>query len=61
MIACKNGDLDLCKYLIKQEVDIHATNSIGDNCLGIAQRSGNQQIVMLLLQNGASLRKKKLF
>ena len=40
MIACKNGDLDLCKYLVQQEVvDIHAINAIGDNSLGIAWMS----------------------
>ena len=60
MIACTNGDLNLVRYLLKYEnIDINARNAIGDDCLGIAQRKGYQEIVMLLAKSGASLRKKK--
>ena len=56
MNACLKGDLSVVKLLLSNGSDIKATNAIGDSCVTMAQKSGNQEVVMELISKGAALR-----
>jgi hypothetical protein len=50
--ACKNNDLKLLKFLIKNETNIYTNN---DNLLSVASEFGNLKIVKFLIENGADI------
>ncbi|MEO8308902.1 MAG: ankyrin repeat domain-containing protein [Pseudomonadota bacterium] len=52
-VAISNGDLTLVRLLLEAGADPNSTNS-GDNCLVMATRVGNTQIVEALLAKGAN-------
>lgn len=56
MVGCKMGDLEMVDLLIGFGADIAAKNPVGDTCMSLAQKSGNQDIVSLLVKKGVSIR-----
>ncbi len=56
MFACKNGHKGMVELLLQYKADIKAVNNLGDSCINLAQKSGNSEVMMLLVKNGASIR-----
>lgn len=56
MFACKAGSQEAVELLLNYKADIKAVNNLGDSCVNLAQKSGNQNIMVLLVKNGASIR-----
>ena len=56
MLACKIGNQELVEILIGYRADIRVTTPIGDTCITMAQKSGNSEIMMMLVKSGASIR-----
>lgn len=56
MNACLKGNYEVVQKLLDVGADWKSTNALHDTCLTLAQKSGNQDIVMLLVNKGASLR-----
>jgi len=56
MFACKVGSKEMVELLLSFKADIKATNSLGDSCMTFAQKSGNPDIMGLLVKSGASIR-----
>ncbi len=56
MYACKAGSKQTVELLLHYKADIKAVNNLGDSCVNLAQKSGNADLMMLLVKNGASLR-----
>jgi ankyrin repeat protein len=56
MFACKVGSQEMVELLIKYKADVKAINNLGDTCVNLAQRSGNSDVMALLVKNGASIR-----
>ncbi len=56
MYACKRGEKQAVELLLQYKADIKVVNNIGDSCVNLAQKSGNPEIMMLLVKNGASIR-----
>lgn len=51
----ENGDYNCTQYLLKQrEVDIHAKDRYGATALSEAVRKDREDIIILLLEHGAS-------
>ena len=44
--------MNMFNCLLDNKVNLQETNKLGDTCLKIAQKSGNQQIVLLLVGKG---------
>ena len=42
--------------LLSYKADVNVKNATGDSCMSFAQKSGNQEIIMMLVQKGLSLR-----
>ena len=55
-ISVKNGNKEIVSLLIEHGADINITTVLGDSLLKMAQRAGHQDIVLLLVNAGASLR-----
>jgi ankyrin repeat protein len=56
MYACKAGSKEAVDMLLALKADIKAVNNLGDTCVNLAQKSGNSEVMMLLVKNGASIR-----
>jgi ankyrin repeat protein len=56
MYACKIASHEIVELLIKCKADIKTVNKVGDSAVTMAQKSGNQEIMMLLVKSGASIR-----
>jgi ankyrin repeat protein len=56
MYACKAGSKEAVELLLQYKADIKAVNNLGDSCVNLAQKSGNAELMVLLVKNGASLR-----
>ncbi len=56
MYACKAGSKEAVELLLSYKADIKAINNLGDSCVNLAQKSGNAELMVLLVKNGASLR-----
>lgn len=56
MFACKIGSKEMVELLLSYKADIKATNSLGDSCVSFASKSGNPEIMGLLVKSGASIR-----
>ena len=56
MYACKTGSKASVELLLQYKAEITAVNNLGDTCINLAQKSGNSEIMMILVKNGASLR-----
>jgi ankyrin repeat protein len=56
MYACKAGSKEAVELLLQYKADIKAINNLGDSCVNLAQKSGNAELMVLLVKNGASLR-----
>ena len=54
--VCKSGDISVLTLLLEVEVDLTATNNFGENCINIAQKHGHQELSILLVEKGATLR-----
>ena len=53
--TCENGDYICTRYLLKQrEVDLHAKDRYGATALSEAVRKHREDIIVLLLEHGAS-------
>lgn len=50
MIACFFGNLNVVKYLVKHNADLHIQNDYGHTCFHWASRSGHLEIVKYLLK-----------
>lgn len=59
MLACQVGDKEVFNSLLDAGVDIHAATPLGDTALTIAQKNGQQELALELVQRGASLRGKR--
>lgn len=46
----------MVELLLQYGSDATAKNAVGDSCVTMAQKSGNQEIVSILVKNGASIR-----
>lgn len=53
MIACNEGFFDIVKMLIERGADVNIILDSGTSALKIAKFKGHEQIVNLLLENGA--------
>ncbi|OUM61687.1 hypothetical protein PIROE2DRAFT_26240, partial [Piromyces sp. E2] len=51
--ACKNGHIDVVKYLVEQGANIHQENYNYDTPLYIACKNGHEDIVKYLVEQGA--------
>jgi ankyrin repeat protein len=56
MFACKVGSKEMVEMLLGFKADLKATNSLGDTCVSFATKSGNPEIMALLVKSGASIR-----
>jgi ankyrin repeat protein len=56
MSACKAGCKETVELLLTLKADIKAINNLGDTCVNLAQKSGNSDLMMILVKNGASIR-----
>jgi len=56
MFACKLGSKEMVELLLQYKADIKATNKMKETCMSMAQKSGNQELIMLLVKHGGSLR-----
>ena len=56
MYACKIASMEIVELLIKNKADTKVVNKVGDSAVTMAQKSGNQDIMMLLVKSGASIR-----
>jgi ankyrin repeat protein len=59
-MACKNGNENLVKYLVKIGVDVKKLNKYGETPLFDACYSGNVNLVKYLVENGVDINKKKI-
>jgi len=59
MIACQYGNKEIFEVLVKADVNIHATTTLGDTALVIAQKNGFNELALKLIEKGATLRGKK--
>ena len=55
MEAAQEGHLDLVKYLLKQNANVHAQTGTGDTALTYACENGHTDVADVLLQHGADL------
>lgn len=55
MEAAQEGHLDLVKYLLDAQADVHAQTQTGDTALTYACENGHTDVADLLLQFGADL------
>lgn len=55
MEAAQEGHLDLVKYLLENNANVHATTQTGDTALTYACENGHTDVADLLLQYGADL------
>lgn len=55
MEAAQEGHLDLVKYLLENNANVHATTQTGDTALTYACENGHTDVADLLLQFGADL------
>ena len=55
--ACRKGQIDQVKYLVKQGADIHANNN---EALRLASKYGKYDVVKYLVENGAANNDKAL-
>jgi len=53
MVAAGDGDLEMCKFLIKNGASVNYKSDIGETPLGWAMDSKTASVVKLLLDNGA--------
>lgn len=58
MEACRQGNLEVVKYLVKKGANINAKNKFGWTPLMIACELGHSEIVDFLLKNGARINEK---
>jgi ankyrin repeat protein len=49
MLACKIGSKETVELLLKYGANIMATNNLGDTAMNFAQKSGNQDVIMLCI------------
>lgn len=55
MEAAQEGHLDLVRYLLESNADVHAQTQTGDTALTYACENGHTDVADLLLQFGADL------
>ena len=55
MEAAQEGHLDLVKYLLKQNANVHAQTGTGDTALTYACENGHTDVAEVLLEHGAEL------
>ena len=60
-IAAKNGDINVCRYLIKNGAFVNIKNNSKETPLFYAVRNEHRDIIELLLENGAILDCKSTF
>ena len=53
--ACEDGDLDIVKNLIEQDIDIDLKDEEGNSLLMLACTSGNKDLIKFLLDKGADI------
>ncbi len=56
MHACKVACKEVVELLIKCKADINAVNKVGDSAMSMAKKSGDQEIIMMLVKAGVPLR-----
>jgi ankyrin repeat protein len=49
MLACNLGSKETVELLLKYGGNMLATNNLGDTAMSFAQKSGNQEVVMLCI------------
>jgi len=49
MFACKQGSKQMVELLLSYKADIKATNGLGDTCVSFAAKSGNPEVMGLLV------------
>lgn len=54
MLAAKEGDLEVVKFLLSRNAAVNATDDSGDTALMYAAREGNLPLVTLLLKHNAN-------
>jgi len=59
MICCKKGFQDLCSLLLEMGANIQDKNISGDTPLKLAQNNGFENLSLMLISKGASLRPVK--
>jgi ankyrin repeat protein len=55
MLACKMGLTQIAELLLNNQVNIHETNVLGETALKLAQKSGHEDLVLLLIQKYKAL------
>jgi ankyrin repeat protein len=60
-IACRRGDLNSARLLLKGGININAQGDMGYTALHCAKKCGYTKIVQLLMENGASSKIKNEF
>lgn len=55
MEAAQEGHMELVKYLLENNADVHAQTQTGDTALTYACENGHTDVADLLLQYGADL------
>ncbi|WP_174480263.1 ankyrin repeat domain-containing protein [Spiroplasma endosymbiont of Danaus chrysippus] len=55
IIVAKNGDLNIVKILIKNDININRENNAGENALIWAARNGHTEIVNALLTKNSDI------
>ena len=50
--VCKRGDKKMLEYLIQNNVNLNYSTPLGDNCLKIAQKYGQTELSLLLVNKG---------
>lgn len=56
LYACKLGNRQTVQMLLKYKANVNVVNATGDSCMSFAQKSGNEEVVMMLIEAGMSLR-----
>jgi len=55
MLACKLGSTQIVELLLNNQANIHETNILGETALKLAQKSGHEELVLLLIQKYKAL------
>lgn len=61
MEAAQEGHLELVKYLLENNANVHAQTQTGDTALTYACENGHTDVADLLLQYGADLVSNSIF
>lgn len=55
MEAAQEGHLDIVRYLLEMNANVHAQTQTGDTALTYACENGHTDVVELLLQYGSNI------